>query len=199
MLTLIRTALFEGNRQNSPSSYLSLLPIGTGRRRTPLEVALLDGGRSTPTATSSRSRALEHVWTPEDDALLKKAADKYVGNWILIADAFNSSRVTISVDKRSPLDCQDRWRVRFSGAPLIEEESRPPPTPTTQMTTRGTKRSLSVSVAASSTNVGPTQAESRKRRRHNLMHEAIRKAVKKREAAQKASGKSQRQSLLWLY
>lgn len=191
MLTWLPTALFEGNRQSSPSSLLSLLPIGAARRRATLDAALMDGGRGTPTATSSRLRALEHAWTPEDDALLKKVVDKYPGNWILIADAFNSLRITIPVDKRSPLDCQERWRVRFGGAAPPEEDSRPPPTPTTQMTTRGTKRSLSTSIsaAASSSTAGASQAESRKRRRHNLMHDAIRKAVKKREATQKASGR----------
>lgn len=168
---------------------LSLLPIGNMRRRTPLEIALIEGSRGTPTATSSRTRGHDHVWTPEDDALLKKLTDKYPGNWFLIADAFNSSRVTIPVDRRSPLDCQERWRIRFSGAPPPEEDSRPPPTPTTQMTTRGTKRSLSTSVNTPINGAaGSSQTEPRKRRRHNLMHEAIRKAVKKREAAQKANG-----------
>lgn len=190
LITLICSALFEGSKQNSPSSLLALLPVAPTRRRTPLEIALMDGGRSTPAASGSRSRAPEHSWTAEDDVLLKKFADKYPLNWMLIADALNSSRVSISIDKRTPLECQERWKVRFGGAAPAEDDSRPPPTPTTQRTTRGTKRSLSTSVNSSGANgSGSSHGDSKKRRRHNLMHEAIRKAVKKREAAQKASGR----------
>ncbi|KAJ3492382.1 hypothetical protein NLI96_g48 [Meripilus lineatus] len=65
----------------------------------------------------------------------------------------------------------------------------PPQTPTTQMTTRGTKRSLSISTPTSSTASAPAvQGEPRKRRRHNLINEAIRKANKKKEQAQKLQG-----------
>jgi chromatin modification-related protein VID21 len=142
-----------------------------------------------PTLTA-RGKTSDLIWTPQDDATLKQLAEKYPNNWILVAEAFNTLRVSASIDKRSPLDCYERWRTRFGGA-TAEDEHRPPPqTPTTQMTTRGTKRSMSTNVAAAASagTPGGSQAEPKKRRRHNLMFDTIRKAAKKREAAQKANG-----------
>jgi chromatin modification-related protein VID21 len=141
-----------------------------------------------PTLTA-RGKTSDLIWTPQDDATLKQLAEKYPNNWILVAEAFNTLRVSASIDKRSPLDCYERWRTRFGGA-TAEDEHRPPQTPTTQMTTRGTKRSMSTNVAAAASagTPGGSQAEPKKRRRHNLMFDTIRKAAKKREAAQKANG-----------
>ncbi|KAI0693277.1 hypothetical protein BC835DRAFT_1354362 [Cytidiella melzeri] len=162
--------LFEG-----PSS---------SRRRTSHE-ALLDS-RSIPGVSGSRSKATELIWSAEDDATLKKLVDKYPYNWTLIADAFNSARVTIPIERRTPMECQERWKAKLGPAATTEEDNKPPPTPTTSMTTRGTKRSLSTNVNFSGVG-GSSQGESRKKRRHNLMHEAIRKAVKKREQAQRTN------------
>lgn len=188
-------ALFEGNKPKSlsPAQTSLSLPIAPGsRRRTPYEMAM--DSRATP-GVGSRSKAMEPVWTAEEDALLKKFADKYPYNWLLIAEAFNTAKVTIPVERRSPLDCQERWKAKFGPSASNEEDNRPPPTPTTSMTTRGTKRSLSTSVNMSGTSGanGSAQGDSRKKRRHNLMHEAIRKSVKKREQAQRTNGK------LWYY
>lgn len=154
----------------------------------PYGQTLLETSRN-PTALQ-RSRASDFVWTPQDDALLKQLVEKYPNNWLLISEAFNSMRVSISIDRRLPADCFERWRNCFGN--ISEDDHRPPPqTPSTQMTTRGTKRSLSTNVASASAagaSNGAHSGEPKKRRRHTLMHEAIRKATKKREAAQKQNG-----------
>lgn len=148
-------------------------------------------------------RRAAHVWTVVDDNLLKALADKYPNNWALIAECYNSARLTISTDKRSPRDCQERWKERWAPelsrsktqevATPIDELAAPPMTPMTptpptpSMTTRGIKRLASASVS------GPPPAASgsdaKKRRRHQFVQETMRKAAKKRaEQAQKILG-----------
>ena len=165
------------------------------RRRTPHELEVARQG------TGYRHRHAEVTWTTQDDAILKQLVDKYPNNWTLVAEAFNTARGTISTDKRTSSECQERWRTRLVGnAAIAEEDVRAPPqTPTTQMTTRGTKRSMSVSTPVSATSsASALQGEPRKRRRHNLIHEAIRKATKKRDQAQKIQGASDRHLLHFL-
>lgn len=185
ILTLYFVGLFEGNKPKlSPASLPLPLPIGSGPRRRAHEMFM--DPRFTPGASGSRAKATESTWTPEEDALLKRFVEKYPYNWVLIAEAFNLAKVTIPLERRSPVECYERWKAKFGPNAPAEEEHRPPPTPTTSMTTRGTKRSLSTSVNASS---GTGSAfESKKKRRHTIMHEAIRKVVKKREQAQRANG-----------
>lgn len=135
----------------------------------------------------TRPKAAEFSWTSQDDTLLEHLAKKYPNNWFLITEAFNSLKGTSIVDRRSAADCFERFRSRH-GAPE-EDHHRPPPQTPTTMTTRGTKRSMSMSVSASNMGgTGSSQGEPKKRRRHNLMYEAIRKATKKREALQKQAG-----------
>lgn len=149
----------------------------------------------------ARRRLLDQQWTPNDDMLLKALVEKYPQNWALVADSFNSSRVTISVDHRIPWDCYERWNARWgSGSTLTKDVSEmtsqasvergaSSPTPARdQMTTRGVKRLASVSIG-SHASPGGSGNEPKKRRRHNLMFDAIRKAAKKREQNQKANGK----------
>lgn len=148
---------------------------------------MMDATRN-PTALH-KPRSGDFTWTSQDDALLKQMVEKYANNWFLISDAFNSLKGTISTDRRSPADCFERYRGRNP----TEDDHRPPPqTPTTQMTTRGTKRSMSLvstSAVAISALGGLHSGEPKRRRRHNLMYDSIRKATKKREAAQKQSSK----------
>ena len=143
---------------------------------------------------------VDQVWTPSDDILLKTLAERYPNNWPLIADAFNSSRVTISIDHRIPWDCYERWSSRWGGGSSLARDVTetgstvtfdgvtppPAPPPRDQMTTRGIKRLASVSVGANTSPGGSN--EPKKRRRHNLMFDAIRKAAKKREQNQKLNG-----------
>ncbi|KAJ7445688.1 hypothetical protein B0H11DRAFT_395549 [Mycena galericulata] len=147
-------------------------------------------------------RRAAHIWTVVDDNLLKALVDKYPNNWALIAECYNSARLTISTDKRSPRDCHERWKERWApeltrpktqeaATPIDEPAAMPmtpmtptPPTPTPSMMTRGVKRLASASVS------GPPPAASgsdaKKRRRHQFVQETMRKAAKKRgEQAQK--------------
>ena len=149
----------------------------------------------------ARRRVVDQLWTPSDDTLLKTLCERYPNNWPLIADAFNSSRVTISIDQRLPWDCYERWCIRWGGGSSLVrdvaetgsmatfEGATPPPAPPPrdQMTTRGIKRLASVSVGTNTSPGGSTN-EPKKRRRHNLMFDAIRKAAKKREQNQKLNG-----------
>lgn len=174
-------ALFEST---GPRTAPAIIPPSV-RRRTPYEMEVQRQG------AGYRHRHAEITWTTQDDAILKQLVDKYPNNWHLVAEAFNTTRSTISTDKRTYLDCQERWRTRIvgNGTPGEDDMRAPPQTPTTQMTTRGTKRSLSISTPTSSTASAPAvQGEPRKRRRHNLINEAIRKANKKKEQAQKLQG-----------
>lgn len=146
----------------------------------------------------SRKRTNDHLWSSSDDLLLKSLIDKYPGNWTLISECFNSSRTTISTDKRDRRDCHERWKEKWGpdsrhripepGSAGIPDSTPPPSTPN-QMTTRGVKRLASASV--SGPNANPVAgSEPKKRRRHLLIQDTIRKAAKKRaDAAMKASSK----------
>lgn len=142
---------------------------------------------------------VDQIWTASDDTLLKTLVERYPHNWPLIADAFNSSRITISTDLRLPWDCYERWSSRWCGSSSLAKESgemsssaimegSPAPPSRDQMTTRGIKRLASVSVGANASPGGYANESSKKRRRHGLMSDAIRKAAKKRESNQKANG-----------
>lgn len=168
-------ALFEGRKPNMHSMTSFLTP-------------------------SIRDRRPDLTWTVQEDNLLKELADRYMNNWRLIADTFNSSRITLPSDKRSPLECHDRWRTRWTpmsrqnfptpmdlsgNSSLRIQTSSSQPGQAGQMTTRGVKRSAAA--AAMSTNSSnslsmntPTTSD-RKRRRHNILNESMRKASKKRE------------------
>jgi chromatin modification-related protein VID21 len=182
MLNMVTIDLFNPKFANSPKS---------------LEQQLKEKEKE----AKETPRRVVHMWTIVDDNLLKSFADKYPNNWVLISECYNSARLTISTDKRSPRDCQDRWKERWApelaskpqeAAPVDEPPatptpSLPPPTPTPSMTTRGIKRLASVSVS------GPPPAASgsdaKKRRRHQFVQETMRKAGKKRaEQAQKLLG-----------
>ncbi|KAG2061308.1 hypothetical protein BDR06DRAFT_986313 [Suillus hirtellus] len=164
--------LFEGSR---PSAVSSLgLPSKDGKKRS------------------------EHLWSSDEDSLLKTHVERYPNNWLLVADSFNSSRVTISTDKRTPWECFERWSSRFGSghrvhpdvnSPVNTERTPPPASSSAQgqMTTRGVKRLASMSVTQNQSPGAGLTSDTKKRRRHTFMYETMRKAAKKREAAQKAS------------
>jgi hypothetical protein len=154
-------------------------------------------------------KRLDRAWSPSEDALLKSLVEKYPSNWTLVADSFNSARVTISIDKRTPWECFERWNLKLGGkpsgvpghadvtSPMGVDGTSPPATPSTstqqvQMTTRGVKRLANINIAQGQAGgagvTGVTiSSDTIKRRRHSLMYETIRKTAKKREAAQKAA------------
>ncbi|TBU65625.1 hypothetical protein BD310DRAFT_953748 [Dichomitus squalens] len=133
-------------------------------------------------------------WTPADDALLKQAVERYPHNWNLIADAFNSSRVTISTDKRTAWECLERWRGKSSTAARGDAaedntSSVASTSASAHMTTRGLKRSATQSATTSANGAASSasQSEPRKRRRHAAIHDTIKRAAKRREQAQKSN------------
>ncbi len=179
---VIFSALFDPRKQNS---IYPLLVIASNQK--------------------DRRRMTEVSWSPSEDSMLKKWAERYPNNWRLVADAMNSSRIRSKSDLRTPVDCLERWKVRWSGlhhrgsiasasgsiASLDDFESVPP-TPasaSSQMTTRGVKRmaaSASTSNANSLTiNTNANFVESRKRKRHFLISETMRRVSKKREVHMK--------------
>ncbi|KAH9857077.1 hypothetical protein C2E23DRAFT_900323 [Lenzites betulinus] len=161
-------ALFEGGKSGGSGHPTG--PPGVGR----------DGRKRTP----------DLVWTPADDTLLKQVVEKYPANWALVAEAFNSSRVTIYTDRRTAIDCWDRWMGLVNGATNGGDDERraTPAAASSHMTTRKRTASQSVAATAGSSSNGASQStEPRKRVRHNLMHETLRKAAKRREAVQKSN------------
>ncbi|KAJ3728687.1 hypothetical protein C8R42DRAFT_654457 [Lentinula raphanica] len=144
-------------------------------------------------------RAIEHLWSASDDLLLKSLAEKYPNNWALVSECYNASRVTIKLDWRTPKDCQERWRERWSPAAtqrLLETEitplegTPPPGTPSFANigSSRGVKRlaSNSISAATAPTISTGSGSEPKKRRRHAMVQDAVRRSIKKRnETAQK--------------
>jgi chromatin modification-related protein VID21 len=147
-------------------------------------------------------RFYETPWSDSEDRILKRIVERYPNNWALIADVFNSSRVTISTDKRTSWDCLARWDARWndgkalaanteSGAPgasgdveMLETASltgSAPPTPV-----RGASMANGQRLQLHILEQG---AESRKRRRHIHMYDAMRKSAKMREDSMKAIGK----------
>ncbi|KZT28465.1 hypothetical protein NEOLEDRAFT_1175782 [Neolentinus lepideus HHB14362 ss-1] len=155
-----------------------------------------------PAPKDAKKRVTEYPWASSEDSLLKSLADKFLNNWQLIAEYFNSSRVVLNTDKRTPWDCYERWCTKWGGGSTLRElpetphRDMPPPPPPGQMTTRGVKRSASA--LQSPTSPGPNitnssgplalTTDTRKRRRHQLIHDTMRKTAKRREAAQKTAG-----------
>lgn len=111
----------------------------------------------------------------------------YPNNWHLIADSFNSSRMSLSTDKRTAIDCFDRWNMRWGRSETIDDPRTQVNLAPTQMTTRQ-KRAASHVAASIATNANASGGVDAKKRRHSLMHDAIRKAIKKKEAAAKQNG-----------
>lgn len=149
-----------------------------------------------------RKHASQHIWSTIDDALLKSLVDRYPNNWLLISECFNSSRMTIKTDKRSPLDCKDRWKEKWAPPDLTRasrppdalfgvESTPPPPPPTPSVTTRGTKRMASASISSTTApnllTTGPKSI-----RRTTLLQDTMRKGAKKRieSAAKMSNGQS---------
>lgn len=136
-----------------------------------------------------RRRTADILWTAQDDALLKQVADMYPNNWPLIADSFNSSRMSISMDRRTAADCFDRWNTRWGRSEATDDSRSQAASAPTQMTTRY-KRAASNAAASQAANINASTGVDAKKRRHSLMHDTIRKAIKKKEAAAKQNGVS---------
>nr|AUF42088.1 putative homeodomain protein [Volvariella volvacea] len=146
----------------------------------------------------NRKWGQDHPWTPSEDALLKQLIDKYPYNWSLIAECFNASRTTVPTDKRTALDCLERWKekwapdIRSKGLENLANADSPQPSTVGQMTTRGVKRLAATNSSSTNTSY-PVGAEPRKRRRHQLLQDTMRRASRKRaETAQKAAANARK-------
>jgi hypothetical protein len=50
-------------------------------------------------------------WTAEDDTSLKKLVDENFSNWRLIAEAFNTLRKTVDIERRTAETCRERYEM----------------------------------------------------------------------------------------
>ncbi|KAH6918710.1 hypothetical protein BKA70DRAFT_1176245 [Coprinopsis sp. MPI-PUGE-AT-0042] len=152
----------------------------------------------------SRRTKVDQYWSSSDDMLLKSLVDKYPGNWNLISECFNGCRKTTPSDRRTAVDCQDRWKSKW-GSELQGKDAAQ--ANSEDQTPNSMQVSSSDMAASSSNNVGagpsvttrnkrlasvssqtaPTIAagsEPKKRRRHLLLQETIRKTNRKRTEQQ---------------
>lgn len=152
----------------------------------------------------SRKRGADHLWSANDDILLRSLIDKYPNNWPLIADCFNSSRLTTATDRRTYQDCLERWKEKW-GSEIRQKPSETGHLPADdaaistshlQMTTRGVKRLVGANISSPSIANTAAGSEPKKRKHHILVQESIRKAAKKRaDQIQKMAGTSGLESL----
>ncbi|CAE6383216.1 unnamed protein product [Rhizoctonia solani] len=137
-----------------------------------------------PVAPRDAQARLERVtWTPDDDALLKSICDAYPNSWTLTADVFNSSRVTIKPDVRTPWDCYDRYTKLYGGAVVGDE--KPGTMEIALPSPGGTVRKDIKPPVLDVKN--KKMFENRKQQRQHYLYDTLRKVVRKRENANKAN------------
>jgi chromatin modification-related protein VID21 len=155
-----------------------------------------------------------HLWTENEDGLLKGFIDKFTNNWDLIAECFNGCRRAIAGDRRTAQECYERWREKWppiseTKAKLLEpsaiiktslpldQDMLPSHSTTNQILTRGVKR-MSNASAPPQGNSSPHALESdaKRRRRHAAVQEGMRRAVKRR-AEQAHRNQAAGKSFLW--
>ncbi|CAE6481984.1 unnamed protein product [Rhizoctonia solani] len=137
-----------------------------------------------PTAPRDAQARLERVtWTPDDDALLKSICDAYPNSWTLAADIFNSSRVTIKPDVRTPWDCYDRYTKLYGGGTAGDDKAGPMEIalPSPGGTLRKDVKPPVVDIKSKKT------FENKKQQRQHYLYDTLRKVVRKRENANKAN------------
>lgn len=67
-----------------------------------------------PNSMSHANRIFGTIWAPDDDRVLENLCHQFPFNWQLISDSFNTARRTLSVDRRSPWDCYQRWNKMWN-------------------------------------------------------------------------------------
>ena len=130
-----------------------------------------------------RRNANPYLWTATDDAVLKQLVDRYSTNWALVTECFNSSRLTTPTERRTPADCAERWKERWSAEheshlsrpllPVGEDGDVAGMSTQNQMMTKAVKE---VAISARGANV----AGEKNCRRQYLLQESIKRAVNKR-------------------
>ncbi|KDN33960.1 hypothetical protein RSAG8_12945, partial [Rhizoctonia solani AG-8 WAC10335] len=136
-----------------------------------------------PGPRDAQARLERVAWTSDDDALLKSVCDAYPNSWTLIADLFNSSRVTIKPDVRTPWDCYDRYTKLFGGGSAGDEKAGPMEIalPSPGGTVRRDVKPPVVDTKNKKT------FENKKQQRQYYLYDTLRKVVRKRENANKAN------------
>src|SRR5258707_14417503 len=121
-----------------------------------------------------KTRLQMFPWVPEDDTLLKSLVNQLGFNWHIIADVFNSSRLTIDTDQRLPWDVWQRWMQ------VNDEDSTRQGTPSEASVLPGARTTVS------KVNRKPIVLQTKngglgKRTiRHALLHEVMKRDIKKR-------------------
>ncbi len=90
---------------------------------------------------NSELKAQALVWEPEEDAALRELVPEFASNWNLVSDVFNSLRLTVSIDKKSPWDCYERHRK------LLEQDAAAAAGPSTSSAPAGGNASVAPVVA----------------------------------------------------
>lgn len=145
-------------------------------------------------------RAAQILWSNDEDAFLLKLYQQYGSNWPLIADLFNSTRLSVPTDRREPWDCFDRWdRITKAAA-----QGQPPPPPpqlpsAAAASSAGPEGAEKASPAQPTVPAGSLAAKreklvrklgakydgSRKRMRHSNIMEVMKKTARRRDATAK--------------
>ncbi|KAL7411354.1 hypothetical protein BDY24DRAFT_136851 [Mrakia frigida] len=136
------------------------------------------------------------IWQNDDDIVLQRLCHQFPFNWQLISDAFNTSRRTLSIDRRSPWDCWQRWNKKWNPNPEKEVDKKDGATSEPGMVDGGEGGASSpggtVLAAAAVSKKGekgkmvpaildPKFEGSKKKLRHAKLYEAMRKTAKRRD------------------
>lgn len=132
------------------------------------------------------------IWQNDDDIILQRLCHQFPFNWQLISDAFNTSRRTLSIDRRSPWDCFQRWNKKWNPNPEKEADKRDGPTSEPGMIDEKGGESGPPSPGGSTAKKGaaskmqpaildPKFEGSKKKLRHAKLYDAMRKTAKRRD------------------
>lgn len=146
------------------------------------------------------------MWTNEEDQLLRGLYNQFGQNWQLIADAFNSSRITISTDIRAAWDCLKRWKVLQGENKIVDGNGSKLDTPDMQISGATTTRHNAAVKAAATTPAKkvPLQiaaaraAGGRRPMRHSIVFEVIKKLINKRASKPPGAATVTHLPLLWV-
>lgn len=140
-----------------PGSLLFARRAGKVSRDYALHTAVVPTPPAAPEA-----RAAQLSWTSEDDVFLAALAKQYQDNWPLIADLFNSARLTLATERRTPWDCYDRCKWLQAEADVSSTDDA----------LRGKRPA-------------PKPEGARKKQHRSHLLEVMRKCAKRREQAQR--------------
>ncbi|CAE6523513.1 unnamed protein product [Rhizoctonia solani] len=137
-----------------------------------------------PTPRDAQARVERVTWTPEDDQLLKSVCDAYPNSWTLTADVFNSSRVTIKPDVRTPWDCYERYTKLYGGGAIGDEKAQGPMEIALPSPGGTVRKDVKPPIGDSKSK---KQFDNKKQLRQFHLYDTLRKVVRKRENANKAN------------